>query len=244
MRVAPAMVVLVLSGCSDSSGRDRALPGPCSAVVDGQPDIFATYAYDADDRLVAFDFDANEGVETATVRWTWSGDATPAEVTSRRSCDLCVTLDSTWTFEAAAVTRVDTGDEPFVDVHEPELRFQGDPFDMADLAGLSAPDSLLSHDPADGATVTYTYSGPPRQGTRTRTGSDGTVVELTYTDGLLVRWDEDGGPVLTWWYDDDGRLIRVDVDGRTREYERDGFGNLLRTRNADGLTTTYDYGCW
>jgi YD repeat-containing protein len=227
------ILVLVLGACGEGDGPpDRLLPGPCSAE-------WTQYAYDASDRLETFVFDAQQGVELADSTWTWTDAGTLSEIDARSSCDLCETKHSVWAFADDAVTRQQEIDgEPRTEVYEPDLRFLGDRFEVSALRELEAPDSLLQRTVDGQPAIDYSYSGPPRQGTRTRTGSDGSVETFTYDDdGLLTRWVRATG-TSTFRYED-GMLVEYG----SMTLEHDSFGNLIRTERG-GNVTTYDYGCW
>ena len=237
MRAGIAALVL-LAGCD--SAPDRALPGPCSAS--GPDHREATYTYDADDHLVDFRFTIAEGVETNHHVFTWT-DGALTRVNERHHCDLC-DLTGSWTFGDDAVTRTMTGDDEYDEVLEPDLRFIGDPFAVEDLRSPRAHDSLVSHqNNFIGEVVTYTYDGPPRQGTRTRTGSDGSTAVFTYDEDGNLRQQVADGATTSWRYEN-GKIVERQSTSTFENvtYERDEFGNLLRSRRFE--TTTYDYGCW
>lgn len=237
-------ITLAACGGSGSSEPDRLLPGPCSARFDSTTeDIHAEYTYDEAGRLATYSFDADQGVEIQASEWTWSASGELETVVAHSACDLCPFETFTWTFTASGVTLVQSQDDPYTEDHEAGARFLGDPFEMQTLRTPRSPDSLLSH-VSDLEDVTYTYSGPPREGTRVRTGSDASEQTFVYDDdGNLVEWFG-AGFHETYLYANGVVVQQTHGSSAPIVYQRDSYGNLLSTVQTQGTPIVYDYSCW
>lgn len=274
-------ISLLAAGCDDAGEEDleRLLPGPCSATrhAEGSDDIELECGmeYDDVDRLATMTCSLFEGAQWWQLTRAFTGDEL-TEVTwtyERRPEPGMADRDEaeTWTLgETVTRTTVVADDEPgdfeVVATYEGEgFQFLGHPFDPEQRP--EAPDALLSSvatstddpSPVDTA-VDYTYDGPPREGTRTRTGSDGTIVEFGYdTAGRLIEQREmpDAGVMVERTLAYQGDLPseidwRVTIDGGSDDsrstYEHDVHGNLIAKRffpvDPPIQITDFDYACW
>jgi hypothetical protein len=253
----PALLI-VLTACGNADGPTERLPGPCSASrpsVNGNPATECTMTYDDAGRQLSADCVSLYGPEseyTSHFDHVYSEDRLVRA--SAGNYEFGNSAGSTFEFGPDAVTEEDRTffydsliSYDSLSTYEPDLVILGHPFDPENR--LRAPDALLSyyetrHDgdadpPIDTvvADVTYTFDGPPRTGTRTRTGSDGSSATFTY---------DAAGHLLTG-FEWDGDVLVRDV-ARDTTYEHDEHGNLLAktgpTPWADVATMTFDYGCW
>jgi YD repeat-containing protein len=137
-------------------------------------------------------------------------------------------------------------DVPSVRAHESlydldGLVLWGNPLELGGWP--QAPDALVEVRGA--ASVSFSYDGPPRVGTRTRTGSDGSSAAFTYDDrGHLIEHDN-----LLFTHEDD-RLVQAETisPSRVTRWTYDEDGNLERKEAEDDIgqlvVTTYTYECW
>ncbi len=264
------LVALVSAGCAEDPADpdpdpvpDRLLPGPCTATVAAQGDwaeTVTTYSYDAADRLERVERPtASNGPYTEYgMSTSYTRDDTGAIIatdTSSTPDEFDYTVAS-WTFSDTSV-EYDYHYSDFTDVnaeHEVGLRFLGDPLEVGAAMTPESPDSRLHAvirdiDLGETTELTYTYDGPPRQGTRTQTSNLGGVVTFTYDDdGNLVERVRDGDVDTYRW--EAGLLVEVTRTPDYRAvYTRDQFGNLLEVAgDSEELDlhslTTYAYGCW
>jgi YD repeat-containing protein len=229
-------------------------PGPCVGYSNGEAPYSCTMSFDGDDRVTGMDCLYVGACQTGA-QWNlvYEADGRLGLITrSGQECDTALffydAIDlgepiSGTERRSRAVYRDETSS-----TYEAELVLARHPFEDQISLLVSARDSLLTthHEFENGGASptitehTYTYDGPPHQGTRTRTRDDGAQVTFEYdAQGRLIAASADGDtPARTYEYDGD-LMVR---DGSVT-YEHDEHGNLLR-RIDGGVVTLYDYGCW
>jgi hypothetical protein len=243
-----AYLLCLLTVACDPPPPER-YPGPCRAESEG---TWCAYQYDDAGRLVSMACEAS-GI---SYRWTWTrvyeGDRLVSW--SGGGTDGGGSDSFAWTFGETQATgdfstfAYDslTGVEGTATYDAVGLELFGHPFDP--LNEPWAPDAMIrivttrsngKSGMMSTSSATYTYDGPPRVGTRVRTGSDGSTRTFTYDElGRIVS--DDGA---TFLYDGDLLLTDGDVT-----YTYDAAGNLLTRTGASASgaidTMTFDYSCW
>jgi len=269
MRLALGCAFFAIAACDTGPILPTApRPGPCRSATDSDDPRSCTMSYDDADRLAAIACRYHLAYDTgypSTDDWSYEHDGDVLVAISRNDTDgLGATgggtvedNDESLDLASDPITGrrrhwVDTADSLTRLSYEPELALTRHPFETESSLLLGARDALLSthyewedHSSGPPPSITehtYTYDGPPHQGTRTQTRDDGRQVTFEYdAAGRLIAASADG-PTPARIYEYDGDLL---VRDGALSYEHDEFGNLVRRFDGDtGITTTYDYGCW
>jgi hypothetical protein len=261
-RFLPTMLLAV--GC-DGGLVGRPLPGPCRARTNlGADFLSSTWSYDQLGRTASLDVVGGPPIAYhKTVTFSRDG----ADLVEVRSVTGSVdwASDHRFTFGPTVELHSSSGDSPYRIVEDATyeatgFQFLGHPVEPV----MDAPDALLyrhqvvkNEDGPGGETIverdeeiTCTFDGPPRQGTRVRTCSDGSVTTFRYDlEGrLLSEVVGTSLPVGSWTYD--GSFLLEGTDDRgLATYRYDGAGNLVRRLQPsiatdEELVTGYEYDCW
>jgi hypothetical protein len=221
--------------------QDRALPGPCSALLaDGTT---CTFTYEDDKLVEKACRDASPQRRTYidgvlnTIRWSRDGDP--------------ISSTTTWTVPEAEEVLSEFHDE-YGRLQDTTWRHDLDDFVLIDEpflgVGPMADDSLIRETgsatgPKGGPSYSFGYTYQPAErpvdGTRTRISEDAGESDtvFTYVGGKLVHASGSRNYELQW---DGDRLVGYNA----LSFDYDEPGNVIAVRDGDTVVRVFDYSCW